>query len=180
MRQRSLGITSAGGATIAGGVLLAAVAALVATRPVGTAGLHHRADDLWPVASVAPVLVAAGAVGLLQGQRRPGTPGVIGLWVMATGALLAAGMQLVAAGGTGVPWTATVAALLGVLAGSALIAVAGLRAGAVPRPAAAMLLGASVLALFSNTEDARAWLAAPFGLAWAWVGLVTTGRPGHR
>ena len=71
------------------------------------------------------------------------------------------------------------AALLGVLAGSALIGAAGLRAGAVSRPAAAVLLGGSLLPLFFNTEDPRAWLAAPFGLAWAWVGVVTLWE-GHR
>ncbi len=177
MRYRSLGITWGGGATAAGGVLLAAVAALIAIRPAVPAGLHRRADDLLPLATAALVLVAAGAVGLLRGRRELGTLGAIGLWVMVTGALLASGLQLAATGGTDVPWTATGAALLG---GSALIAAAGLRAGAVPRPAAAVLLGASLLLLFFNTEDARAWLAGPFGLAWAWVGLVTPRGAAHR
>jgi len=93
---------------------------------------------------------------------------------------LVLGLRVAAAGAAAVPWTATVAALLGVLAGSALIAAAGLRAGALPRPAAAVLLGASLLLLFFHTEDARAWLACPFGLAWSLVGVVTTRQSGRR
>lgn len=176
-RRGALGISWGGASALGGGGLLAAVAALMATRPVGAPGHVRETDDLWPFATGALLLVAAGALATFGGRRGTGTLGATGLWVLATGALLTPGLQLAAAGGADVPWTATFASLLGVLVGSALLAGAALRAGVVPRSAAAALLGASLLPLGFNTEDARAWLAVPFGLAWALVGLLVARPP---
>ena len=46
------------------------------------------------------------------------------------------------------------------------------RAGAPWRFAGLVLLAWSVVLVGSNTEDGRAWLGLPFGVAWVWIALV--------
>ena len=57
-------------------------------------------------------------------------------------------------------------------AGFALFGLATLRAKVLPRAAATLLIVGALLFTLTNSQDRRAFLAVPLGLAWVWLGCA--------
>lgn len=76
---------------------------------------------------------------------------------------------IVASGGS---WPLVFIAFFLLMLGSLLVGVATLLANALPRWGAVLLIVGSVVLFFFNTETAQAWLALPYGVAWASVGYL--------
>ena len=88
-------------------------------------------------------------------------------------ALLSAGMGISILGGD---YSAKplfiIPGFLALIVGSLLSGSTILRVGLLPRLVGALLIIASCLLLFFNSEDTRALLAVPFGLAWFGIGYT--------
>lgn len=162
------------GAALVGGLLFAGIAAITATRAEGRPGSYRDTDDLGPYLLVAAVLVAIAAVafyrsGLIRGNSGRAGVGLIGLGVAAVLGVLA---YSVATGRFDGVWWVLFLGLLIILAGSLVTGAALAAVRTIPAPAAYTLIATAVLMFLFNTEDGRAWLGVPFGLAWSWVGLT--------
>jgi hypothetical protein len=70
-------------------------------------------------------------------------------------------------------WIITVTpGFLALVVGLLFSGVATLGATVLPRWAGVLFIVASLALLFFNTEDARAWLAVPFGAVWVVLGYI--------
>jgi hypothetical protein len=154
-------------AAMVGGVLWIVVFTIYASRPSG-AGLtppYRSFEGLGLPALISLLLVVVGLVGLHARQRglygRLGTSGFV---LALVGAAL-----IVASGGS---WPLVFIAFFLLMLGSLLVGVATLLANALPRWGAVLLIVGSVVLFFFNTETAQAWLALPYGVAWASVGYL--------
>jgi hypothetical protein len=167
---------------MAGGLLCVGWAAAMASRPPGVpGGLHRQTDDLAPVMLVSLLLIGAGLAGLRT--RHAGRLGAWGglapLVGIAGAALMAVGLAIASQGDSPLVPVFLIPGFLAVGIGVLLSAVVALQAGVLPRWAVAPLLVGAFLFLLFNTEDGRAWLAAPFGAAWVLLGYVLwSGRGG--
>ena len=166
--------TVAAAAAIAGGLIFAGVTAVTVTRPEGRHGSYRHTDDLGPYLLVAAVLFAIAAVafyrsGLTRGNSGRAGVALIGLGVAAVLGVLA---YSVATDGFDSVWWVLFLGFLFILAGSLVTGAALAAARTIPAPTAYTFIATAVLMFLFNTEDGRAWLGVPFGLAWSWVGLT--------
>jgi hypothetical protein len=165
-----------------GGALLVVWAGLVASRPRGDLGGYERVHHLAPLAFVALVLIAAGLAGVRA--RSAGSIGLVGQLAALAGI---GGVALFAAGAVFVtvdPGTATRPFLIP--AGTALL-IAGSLALAIilsrlsePRWPAALLIAGSLALIAAAPDGWRAWLFAPYGLAWLPLGYSLWSGRGER
>ena len=160
-------------AALLGGLAWAAWGGLLALRPAGVPGRPHRDGDgleIYLVTGV--VLITVGLVGFYfrQARRFEGrgkVPFVIGI----------AG-SLIMVGGWGLTFASEQFWMVGMLGYFALfigMLLAGLRllvGTDSTRWTGALLIAASLALITFNTEDWRAWLAVPFGLAWVLLGYT--------
>ena len=166
-----------------GGVLWMAGIVLYALGPSGpgTSPPYREFDFAGVLLLVAMPLLLAGVLGLRAsyGDRSGG---------MGTGTavLTIAGTALfVVSAFAGLPWTLVMLGFYGACLGAVLMGAVAIQTGAVPNLVAAALIVGSAALFFFNTETAAAWLALPFGAAWAAVGYAllrreegpTAGRP---
>ena len=170
--------TVAAAAAIAGGLLFAGIAATTATRAEGRPGSYRDTDDLGPYLLAAAVLIAVAALaihrsGMIRGNSGRASVGLIGLGVAAVLGVLT---YSVVTGKFDSVWWVLFLGFLIILAGSLVTGAALAAARSIPAPTAYTLIATAVLMFMFNTEDARAWLGVPFGLAWSWVGLTMLRR----
>ena len=180
--MRSTTLIRWGGLTsMVAGVLWIGAVILMALRPAGVPGGPHRdTGDLVVVMSLSLVLMLGGLAALQA--RRAGGAGWFGkagftLPYLGAAVMFVSGIGL--ASGLGIPWAMVVLGAFMVAIGLVLFGVAALQARVVPPAPALLLIGGALALLLFNTEDWRAWLALPFGAAWAWLGyvLATGGGP---
>jgi hypothetical protein len=159
-----------------GGASWTAWAVLMALRPPGTPGRYRQADDLAPYLLVSMVMLSiAGAV--LVFRHRHDVSRVV-LWaVTAIGATAVALLGAASAMMAIDPDSAFMPVL--VLGGFLALVVAMLtalwgfvRAGVTPRWMGLTVAVAVIVLLGANTEDWRAFLFVPFGLAWVVIGVA--------
>jgi hypothetical protein len=180
----SIGVRGGGLGAMVGGPLLSAAAILMASRPPGVPGGPNRAaDELLLVTLLAVVLIAGGVAGLhIRQAGRAGAQGTRAFAIAAGGVVTALLGGVLGAIGLPIAWGVFVLGFYTACIGSTQLGIAALRTEVVPRPAALLLAVSSFVLMAFNTEDARALLAVPFGVAWAWLGyalLVARGvKPG--
>ena len=144
---------------------------------------------LFYAAALCTALAVAGLLARARATGRVGRLGRVGQTLLGAGALLLITGLLVqqfAYGGDFPQMPAVVIpAGLALVLGFLLVAIATLRAGALPRWASALLLGGTVALVGFNDQNAQALMAIPFGLAWLGVGYALwsaarpAGRPGR-
>jgi len=154
----------------AGGALWVVLLALYAGLPAAAPGeLREGGENL--VMLAAP-LINVGVVALYGHQRR--RAGWFGRFAFAVGVagavLMPATRLLVDFADVATSWFGASSAVF--FAGLVLFALSVLVAGEAPASAAAFLLASTAALPFTGFEDARAWAAAPFGVAWVWLGWV--------
>ena len=171
----------AGLAAMLGGALAIGAFATLAARPPGVPGGPYRDDSgVGPFLAAALLCIGIGLAGIYGRQGgRGGRLGALGvtLGVGGDAVLLAGSVLLLALDDFPAAPLVVIPAFVALLAGSLLSAVALLRAGALPRPAALALLAASLAFLAFDSESARTWLALPFGAAWVWLGHALWSTP---
>lgn len=172
--RSSTALAIAAFAASVGGLILAGVAAAAAARPEGSSGAYRQTDDLGPYVLVSVVLIAIAAAALSRSGLARGTSGLVGasLSGLGTAAVLVVLAYAAATGSLGSLWWVLFLGFLLVVAGSVMTGAALAAARTIPAPTAYTLIATALAFLFFNTEDARAWLGLPFGLAWSWVGLT--------
>jgi hypothetical protein len=185
-----------GPAAMLGGLLWAAGAVVTALKPEGCVtsecdvpGRSMReggAPDA--VLFVAAVLLIGLGAGALGGRARRfgrfGRSGRLGLLVAGLGAgLVLAGLlvQAVFFGGD-FPYMPLVLlpGVLSVAGGVALLGVAVLRSGVLPRWVGALLVLGALAMLAFNDQNAQALMAIPFGAAWVAAGYALQSAPTDR
>jgi len=166
--------TVAAAAATVGGLILTGVVAAAAARPEGRPGAYRQTDDLGPYVLVCAVFIAIATAALFRSGLTRGTSGLVGAGLsgLGTAAVLVAIAYAAATGGLGSLWWVLFVGFILVVAGSVMTGAALAAARTIPAPTAYTLIATALVFLFFNTEDARAWLGVPFGLAWSWVGLT--------
>jgi hypothetical protein len=160
---------------LVGGALFVLWAALMAVRPPGGPWGYRPVDDLAPLLLLGILLIGAGWVARFA--RDGGRSGIaarvgFGIGMAASALLVVSAVLMTVAPDTSLMPLVVIPGILLLIVGSVVFALASARAGTMwPLPAVS-LIGASVLLLAANTEDWRAWLFAPYGLAWVLVGAV--------
>lgn len=168
---------------------------------VASADREPPADRRPALAAVASGLcwIAAAASLGLQGSPWPYREGMPAMFLSGTAILLFAGAAFAAAdpmsgrivrrlavviGVAGVlmflGWPAILLGYFGFLIAALAIGAAGPRAGLWPAWASGALILALLPALWFNTEDDRAWLIVPLGVAVLVLGFVLLGRGPRR
>ena len=134
------------------------------------------ARALFYAAGLCTALAVAGLLARARAAGPVGRLGRVGLTLVGAGALLLLTGLLVqrfAYGGDFPQMPAVVIPTgLALVLGFLLVAVAALRAGALPRWAGAFLLVGTLALVGFNDQNAQALMAIPFGLAWVAVGYV--------
>jgi len=161
-----------------GGLIWGIAVFVMAMRPAGVPRLSYRAtDDLTLPMEFAVVLMVAGLLGFHQataaGTGRLATAAVT---VACSGVvILLAGSTIMALGNTA-GWVVSFPGALGAMLGFALFGFAAWRADTSWRMHGLLLCATALMLVGFNTEDSRAWLGLPFGVAWLWSGgaLLTT------
>jgi len=176
----SIGVRAGGLAAMLGGLLLAAAAVLMAFRPPGVpGGPHQAADDLLLATLLAVVLIVGGVAGLhLRQAGRAGAQGTRAFAIAVGGVATAVLGAVMGAIGLPIAWGVFVLGFYTACIGSTQLGLAALRTEVVPRPAALLLAVSSFALMAFNTEDVRALLAVPFGVAWAWLGYALLAERG--
>ncbi len=162
----------------AGGLLSISVALAIAATPYGDTALvrflrpgevlatvPRPPHDLNPMIGLLAIPSAiSGALLLLGGpSRRSGRPGQLGVGLLAIAFVGFLGAYAV------YTFPFVPIGFFGLLLGNALIGVAALRGGFLPRAEALLLIAVGVLLLFFNSEDDRALVFVPVGVIWIWV-----------
>lgn len=168
--RSSTALTVAAVAASVGGLILAGVAAATAVRPEGWSGAYRQTDDLGPYVLASVVFIAVAAAALSRSGLARGTSGLVGAGLsgLGTAAVLVVIAYAAATGSLGSLWWVVFLGFLLVVAGSVMTGAALAAARAIPAPTAYTLIATALAFLFFNSEDARAWLGVPFGLAWSW------------
>jgi hypothetical protein len=171
-------------AAILGGACWIGANSALALRPPGVPGGAYRDDSgLGPFMVAAMLLIGAGMVGLyLQYARHTGKLGTVGTFLgLGGGAALLASAAVAAIDSDS--WLMPLFVIPGLFAlviGSLLAGVTLLRANVLPRPVVLLLIASLLVLLIFNTEDARAWCALPFGVAWVVLGYTLWSGPLER
>jgi hypothetical protein len=168
IRWSGLAAILAGGLWIVGGILLG-------LRPPGMPGGPHReSGDVSLLLSASLVLIAVGLVGLhFRQAERAGRWGKTAFTLAVIGAVALFVGLMVNLTGLIDAWIITVTpGFLALVVGLLFSGVATLGATVLPRWAGVLFIVASLALLFFNTEDARAWLAVLFGVAWVALGYA--------
>ena len=162
------------------GVLWIVPAIITAFKPRGCIGPEcdtmamRDTSDVDLLLLLALLLSAIGLVGMFiraQNTGRLDRWGQIGLVLCATGvALLVLGMVLGAI--SEVLWVLAPLGGLALVIGLALVGIAALRMGALPRWAAMLLVVGSLGMLGFNEQNAQVLMAIPFGIGWVAVGYA--------
>jgi len=156
-----------------GGALWTSVVIIMALRAPGEAGGNHRdTADLDPLLLISMLLILVGLAGLhVQQARNAGWIGKWGFYVTLTGAALFFTGHAGSALGIKDAWQLVVMpGLLLMVIGSMLFGGAIMQAHVFSRRTGQLLMIAALALIGFNTEDARAWMAVPFGLAWIALG----------
>ena len=179
----SLNLVRWGGvAAMVGGALFVVLALVMASMPRGCIGAEcafrgGRDTGLagGALLMLALLLVVAGAAGLVIRARHAGRFGGLGITSVVVGAvaavLLFIGTVLNTQGSSLVPLF-IIPGLLALIVGFVLLSVAVLRARALPRWAAILLMVGSLAMLGFNDQNWQALMAVPNGLAWMLLGYV--------
>lgn len=175
------------GATVVGGALWVANSVWTALLPEGciAAECDLPGREMRDSGAGAPfllasiLLIAIAAVGLVRRARASGT---FPRWGRAGSIAAAVGLGLILLGlltqtllfGDDSPYMPyfVIPGLLALVVGLLLVGVGVLRTGILPRWASIALVVGTAFMLGFNDQDARAWLAVPFGLAWILVGVA--------
>ena len=159
----------------AGGVLWVVLLAVYAALPTAAAGELRSGGE--NVVLFAVPLINVGIVALYGHQRRrAGWFARFALAVGCAGFVLNLFSRLLT-DFADVPESWLQVSSVVYFAGLLLFGWSAFVAGEVPAPAAALLLASTIVLPFARFEDARAWAAAPFGVAWVWLGwAVWRGR----
>ena len=179
----SLNLVRWGGvAAMVGGALFVVLALVMASMPRGCIGAEcafREGRDTGlaggALLMLALLLVVAGAAGLVIRARHAGRFGGLGITSVVVGAvaavLLFIGTVLNTQDSSLVPLF-IIPGLLALIVGFVLLSVAVLRARALPRWAAILLMVGSLAKLGFNDQNWQALVAVPNGLAWMAVGCV--------
>ncbi len=175
-------------AAMLGGALWVAFAVRLASLPEGCVGAECelpgrdiRPGDglvraLFYAAGLCTVLAVAGRLARARAVGSVGRLGRAGLILLGAGVTLLITALLVQAFAYGGDFphmpTFVIPGGLALAVGFLLVAIATLRAGALPRWASALLLGGTLALVGFNDQNAQALLAIPFGLAWIGVGYA--------
>lgn len=179
-------VRAAGAGGMAGGLLWIISTVMHALRPVGCVADECArrpmressvAEGVMNLVALLLFAFAAGALLILVRRAgRFGTAGKAGAAFASCGVLvlvLASLIQALVFDGDFLlmPYF-VIPGVAAFVIGFALLAVAVLRSGVLPRWTAWTLLAGTVTMLGSNEQTERAWLAIPFGLAWIAVGYA--------
>lgn len=180
-------------AAMLAGAFWVAFAVRLASLPEGCVGAECelpgrglRPEDglvraLFYAAGLCTGLAVAGLLARARATGPVGWLGRVGLTLLGAGALLLVTgllVQELAYGGDFPQMPAVVIpGGLALVLGFLLVAIATLRAGALPRWASALLLGGTLALVGFNDQNAQALLAIPFGLAWLGVGYALWSGP---
>jgi hypothetical protein len=174
-----------GPCAILGGLLWTGCAIVIAQMPEGCMADEcyrpgrsmRQSDAVAPGLTAAIALIAVGGAALVRRAaqvERLGRMGEFGLVIAGGGlGLLAAGTAIQAlhfGGDFPVMPLFVLPGGLALILGALLLAVAVLRAGVVPRWAAALLILGALALIGYNDQNARVLLAVPFGLGWVAIG----------
>jgi hypothetical protein len=158
----------AGIAAIAGGTLWALGGIAMNAAPV-MRNVGYK-DSTAGIITIFAGMVLVGIAGLVTAR------GVSGTGRAGTGSAIA---MLVGAALTPLPWPIMFLGYLTGAIGATVFGVAIYRA--IGRPTALLVGAAAIVSLFINTEDGRALLTVPYGVAWALFGLdIALRRPALR
>ncbi len=181
---------------ILGGTLWVAWAIVHALQPLGCVGDEcslpgrsmREGSALGSVLLIAAVLALAvgvwGLVSRAQALGGFGRLGSVGLIASAAGVVIiviASLVQAIVYNGDfwAMPYF-VIPAALALVVGFVLLGVAILRAGVLPRWAAALLIIGTLAMLGMNEQNTQVLLAIPFGVAWAVIGYVLWSGSGER
>jgi hypothetical protein len=161
---------------VIGGVVWMLAFSAMALRPSGIpGGAYRQTDDLAVWQGIAATFIAISIVGYhAEFGRVLATWGRLGLSVAGVGSVFGVATGVAAALTRGEAWLMpflVIPAVLVMVVGSLLFGVAILQQAMWPRWPGALLVVAALLMFCFNSEDWRACLAVPFGLAWAAVGV---------
>jgi hypothetical protein len=178
----------AGLAAMLGGALFVVSAVVISTMPRGCIGDECAARPMRETGAagallmLALLLVVVGLAGLVIRARNAGRLGVLGKMgavVAAVGAALPVVGSVVQGFLYGGDYPLMPLFVIPGVVGFVLLGTAVLRAGVLPRWAAALLVVGSLAMLGFNDQNWQALMAIPFGIAWVAVGYVlrSPGRP---
>jgi hypothetical protein len=167
-------------AAMAAGALWIVPAVVTASKPRGCIGLECEIRPMRDTSDVAPLLIlallltAVGLAGVVTRARntgRFGRLGQTGVALCAVGvALLVLGMVLSVI--SEVFWVLVLPGGLALVIGLALMGIAALLTGVLPRWAAVPLIIGSLAMLLFNDQNAQVLMAVLFGIAWVAVGYA--------
>lgn len=145
-----------GGLWIIGGVTMHAI------RTAPTLADQDSIEP-WLILVAGAIVTAVAAIAMAASAPQP-----------ANGSRVAARWMLIGAVVIGTPWPLLVFGFYGYAAATAAYGVQWARAGG--QPLAALLAVAALVLLLFNTEDERALLTIPLGLAWIVLGALAVRR----
>jgi len=161
-------------AVMPGGLLWIVVWAIEGAKPVAPRGGYRPGDEsfnLW--SGVAVLLILVGLAGAYIRQiRQIGWIGHAGFALPWIGAALMGGGRLGQVLNIGGVWVLVVLGAFALTIGTILFGIATLRAQVLPRSAGLLLILGALMLFLTDPENRRAFLALPFGIAWAWLGYV--------
>ncbi len=159
---------------ILGGLLWIVVWAVEGSLPVAPPGGHRtgfESFNLW--SGVALLLMLVGLAGAYLRQiRQMEWIGHIGFALPWIGAALMGGGRLGQALNIGGVWMLVILGAFALTIGTILFGIATLRARVLPLSCGVLLILAALMLFVTDPENRRAFLALPFGIAWAWLGYA--------
>ncbi len=173
-----------------GGLLWSVLWAIEGAKPVAPPGGYRPNDEsfnFWAV--VALLLMLVGLVGAyLRQLRQIGWVGHIGFALPWIGVGLMGGGRLGQMLNIGGVWVLVILGAFALTIGTIVFGVAVLRTRILPLSSGVLLILSALMLFLTDPENRRAFLALPFGIAWAWLGYVLWAgsqqrqgaRAGHR
>lgn len=157
-----------------GGVLWVVVWAIEGSLPVAPPGGYRTGFESFNLLSgVAVLLILVGLAGAYLMQiRQIGWIGHIGFALPWIGAALMGGGRLGQVLNIGGVWVLVILGALALTIGNILFGIAVLRARILPLLSGVLLILGALMLFLTDPENRRAFLALPFGIAWAWLGYL--------